>query len=89
MPEKSNAEKLDELAHLDSEGRVGRTAMQVGVPASLVVIAHWAARLAGIDLDPNAAGVDMPAEVVAAWIAVVTVVLARWMNRPANPQGDT
>lgn len=58
----------------------GRTAVQVGVPTALVILGTWAARLLGLDLDPNAAGVDMPAEVVGAWVAVLTVALAFRMN---------
>lgn len=58
----------------------GRTAVQVGVPAALVGIGSWAARLAGIDLDPGA-GVDLPADVAGYFVAVVTVALAFAMNR--------
>jgi hypothetical protein len=58
----------------------GRTAVQVGVPAALVGIGSWAARLAGIDLDPGA-GVDLPADVAGYFVAVVTVGLAFAMNR--------
>lgn len=57
----------------------GRTAVQVGIPGSLVVIGTYVLRLAHIDLDPGA-GVDMPAEVVAALVSVLTVLLAFWMN---------
>ncbi len=64
----------------DSENRVGRTTVQVSLPAAVVVIGTWSARLGGLDLDPGA-GVDMPAEVVAAWVAVMTVLLALRMNR--------
>lgn len=64
----------------DARGRVGNTVTQVGVPTALVVLGSWGARLAGIDLDPGA-GVDMPAEVVGAWVAVGTYAMARWMNR--------
>lgn len=58
----------------------GRTAVQVGVPTAIVIIGSWLARLAGLDLDPEVAGVDMPAEVVGAWVAVLTVALAFRMN---------
>lgn len=58
----------------------GRTAVQVGVPAALVGIGSWAARLGGIDLDPGA-GVDLPADVAGYFVAVVTVGLAFAMNR--------
>jgi hypothetical protein len=58
----------------------GRTAVQVGVPAALVGIGSWAARLAGIDLDPGP-GVDLPADVAGYFVAVVTVGLAFAMNR--------
>lgn len=57
----------------------GRTAVQVGVPAAVVGIGSWAARLSGIDLDPGA-GVDLPADVAGYFVAVVTVALAFLMN---------
>ena len=57
----------------------GRTALQVGIPGALVVIGSWMARLGNLDLDPGA-GVDMPANVTAAWIILVTVALAIRMN---------
>lgn len=84
MPERTPAEQLDDLAAVDADGRRGRTATQVGAPAAFVVIGTWAARLANLDLDPGA-GVDMPADVTAAWIFVVAMVLAWWMNR--RPKG--
>lgn len=57
----------------------GRTAVQVGTPAALLAIATWLLRLAEVDLDPGA-GVDMPAEVAGAWVAILGVVLAFRMN---------
>lgn len=72
--------ELEELGALDRESRIGRAATQVGIPTAVVVIATWFAALLKIDLDPGA-GRDMPANVVAAWIAVVTVALAWRMNR--------
>jgi hypothetical protein len=71
---------LDDLGELDRTSRIGRTTAQVGVPTAIVVVASWLARLFGIDLDPGA-GVDMPPEVVAAWVAVLTVGAAWAMNR--------
>lgn len=57
----------------------GRTAVQVGTPAAILAIATWLLRLAHVDLDPGP-GVDMPAEVAGAWVAVLGVVLAFRMN---------
>ena len=57
----------------------GRTAIQLGVPAAIIVIATWLARLFGLDLDPGP-GVDMPAEVVAAWGVILGLVFAFRMN---------
>jgi hypothetical protein len=71
----------------DAKGRVGNTVTQVGVPASLVAIGTWAFRLGGVDLDPGA-GVDMPAEIVGAFIAVGTWAMARWMNREGLNASD-
>lgn len=65
----------------EASNRVGRTAVQVGTPAALVAIGTWIARLNGLDLDPGP-GVDMPAEVAGAWVAVLGVLLAVRMNRP-------
>ncbi len=64
----------------DRQNRIGKTTVQVGLPTALVTIGTWVARLAGIDLDPGA-GVDLPAEVAAALVGVLTVVLAFRMNR--------
>lgn len=64
----------------DAKGRVGNTVTQVGVPAAIVAIGTYLFRLADVDLDPGA-GVDMPAEVVGAFVAVGTWAMARWMNR--------
>lgn len=57
----------------------GRTAVQVGIPAAIVGIGSWAARLADLDLDPGA-GVDLPADVAGYFVALLTVVLAFRMN---------
>ena len=75
---------LEAVADLDRSGRVGRTAVQVGVPGALVVIGSWAARLAGLDLDPGA-GTDLPADVAGAFVAVLGVLLAVHMNREPDP----
>lgn len=58
----------------------GRTTQQVGMPSALVVIGAWIARLLDVDLNPLDGSEDMPPEVVAAFIAVVTVVTAIRMN---------
>lgn len=58
----------------------GRTSIQVGVPAAVVGIGSWVARLAHVDLDPGA-GMDLPADVAGYFVAVVTVALAFCMNR--------
>lgn len=60
--------------------RIGRTAVQVGIPAAIVTIGVWAARLAGVDLDPGP-GTDLPPDVVAAFVAVVGTGIAWRMNR--------
>lgn len=61
----------------------GRTAVQVGIPAALVGIASWAARLGHLDLDPGM-GVDLPADVAGYFVAVLTVALAFRMNRKSK-----
>lgn len=65
----------------ERSNRVGRTSIQVGTPAAIVTIGTWIARRQGLDLDPGA-GVDLPAEVASAFVAVVGTMLAYWMNRP-------
>lgn len=57
----------------------GRTAVQVGIPAALVGIGSWLARLNGVDLDPGT-GIDLPADVAGYFVAVLTVALAWRMN---------
>lgn len=72
--------QLQQIEDMDRTGRVGRTAVQVGVPAALVTIGTWLARLADVDLDPGP-GTDMPTQVAAAFVALIGVGLAWWMNR--------
>lgn len=79
-PPAPTREQLRDLDNLDRAHRIGRTTLQVGTPAAAVVIATWVARLAGLDLDPGP-GTDMPADVVAAWVALSTAGLAALMNR--------
>lgn len=68
------------LGELDRSDRIGRTALQVGIPAAIVGIGSWAARLAEVDLDPGA-GVDLPADVSGYFVAVLAFVMAYRMNR--------
>lgn len=80
--------QIRDLEEIDRTSRVGRTVTQVGIPTAVVTIASWAAGLADLDLDPGA-GTDMPAEIVAAWVAALTSALAWWMNRRRpRPRGD-
>lgn len=69
----------------ERQNRIGKTTVQVGTPTALVTIGTWAARLANFDLDPGA-GVDLPAEVAAALVGVLTVVLAFRMNRKPSTE---
>jgi hypothetical protein len=71
---------LEAVGALDRSNRVGRTAVQVGTPAAAVTLVTWLCRLGGIDLDPGN-GVDMPADVSAAWVGIATVLTAWAMNR--------
>lgn len=84
--------ELPEAAVIPSDAQVaatadrarGRTAVQVGVPAAIVGIGSWLARLFHVDLDPGA-GVDLPADVAGYFVAVLTVLLAFRMNpKPRN-----
>lgn len=67
----------------DAHARIGRTAIQAGGPGAVIVVANWAATLAGLDLDPGA-GRDLPANVVAAVGVLLTIAAAWAMNRPAR-----
>lgn len=58
----------------------GRTTLQVGIPAAVVGIGIWVARLAGLDLNPLPGEEEMPADVVGYFIALATVALAFRMN---------
>lgn len=73
-------EDLDALGEVDRQNRVARTTVQVGVPGALVIVGTWVASLAHLDLDPGA-GRDIPANVTAALIVLITAVLAAGMNR--------
>jgi hypothetical protein len=70
----------DQMA-ADRSNRVGRTSLQVGIPAAIVGIGSWLARLKHVDLDPGA-GVDLPADVAGYFVALATFILAYRMNRP-------
>lgn len=64
----------------DARGRIGNTAVQVGVPTAIVTIGGWIALLMRLDLDPGA-GTDLPTNVAASFIAVLTAAMAWLMNR--------
>lgn len=57
----------------------GRTAVQVGIPAAIVGIGSWIARLCHLDLDPGP-GMDLPADVAAYFVALLAYVLVVRMN---------
>lgn len=68
------------LGELDRSDRIGRTALQVGIPAAIVGIGSWLARLNGVDLDPGA-GIDLPADVAGYFVALIAFGLSFGMNR--------
>lgn len=65
--------------------RIARTGVQVSVPAAIVGIASWLARLNHLDLDPGA-GIDLPADVAGYFVAVLATIGAWAMNR--KPKDD-
>lgn len=79
LPEAAVIPSLPEQRAAADRAR-GRTAVQVGTPGALVVLGSWLARLQGIDLNPLPGVEDMPPEVVAAWVVIITVLLAFRMN---------
>jgi hypothetical protein len=80
MPTKTETDKLNDLQETDSQGRIGRTLVQVGIPTAIVGIGTYLCALAHIDLDPGP-GKDMPADVVGYFIAITTGIGAVLMNR--------
>lgn len=66
----------------------GRTTVQVGIPAALVILFEWGCAMAHWDLDPWGAGTGLPGTVAGALTAVLTVALAFRMNpkRAASDQ---
>jgi hypothetical protein len=80
--------EITEIVNADRSRPIGRTAVQVTVPAAIVGIGSWAARLAGIDLDPGA-GVDLPPEVVTSFVTVLTVAMALAMNRKSSSSSSS
>lgn len=68
------------LEELDRSDRIGRTALQVGIPAAIVGVGSWLARLNGVDLDPGA-GIDLPADVAGYFVALIAFALSARMNR--------
>lgn len=69
-----------ELRRVDARGRIGNTAVQVGIPAAIVGLGSWICALLHIDLDPGA-GTDMPAQVAGYFVAVIGSGIAWLMNR--------
>lgn len=72
--------ELEQLGDADRTNRIGRTVLQVGIPASLIGVLSWAASLAHIDLDPGP-GTDLPAQVTNYLVALGTALGAYVMNR--------
>jgi hypothetical protein len=66
--------------------RIARTGGQVGTGGFIIVIVAWLARLFGVDLDPGP-GVEMPPEVTAAFIGLITL-LAAWRMNPREKVGS-
>lgn len=65
----------------DGKNRIGNTTVQVGLPSAIVTIGVYFTGFAHLDLDPLGPGRDMPTTVTAAFIFVVTVLVAYGMNR--------
>ena len=80
VPSETTDKALEQLGDVDRAGRVGRTALQVSLPAAIVGVGSWLARLRGYDLDPGA-GVDLPADVAGYLVAIVATLIAVGMNR--------
>lgn len=84
---------LEQLAEVDRKGRPPRTAGQVGLGGAVFVIIDYVLRgFAGLDLDPNGAGTEMPTLVTVAFTVVASYLVAVYMNRKGNttiPQAVT
>lgn len=84
----TTTEQLEALGDMAAERARGRTVVQVGIPAALVTVAAWLARLVGLDLNPLPDAEDLPTEVTAAFIALATAGIARRMNPTSTPAGS-
>lgn len=85
MPE--DPTENEPLEALDRSNRIGRTALQVGIPAAIVGIGSWLARLRGVDLDPGE-GIDLPADVAGYFVALIAFGISARMNRRPTPPPD-
>jgi hypothetical protein len=75
--------EVEEFDLADRGNRIARTGVQVGSGAILTTLLTWGSSFLPWDLDPldpNSAA--LPAEVVAAMVAAITLVAAWRMNRP-------
>lgn len=80
------ARELDDLAELERQRKLGRTAQQLTTGAAAVILLNYVARLAGVDLDPYPGdGVDLPSSVGAALLVAVGQLAAWRMNRRKAP----
>jgi hypothetical protein len=65
----------------------GRTTMQVGLPSAVLAVIVWQLRRMGIDLNPSPDETELPTEVAAAWLTLLTVAFAFRMNPKTKTQG--
>lgn len=81
LVELNAVQPTEQQLEADRRNRISRTDAQAFSGMTFVTIAVWILRLRGVDLNPLPGQDDIPAEVGAAWGALFTVVVGRWMNR--------
>lgn len=65
----------------DAKGRIGNTATQATIAGALVSIGAYFCNQAGIDLDKLTESVELPIPISNAFVVVLTILVAWWMNR--------
>jgi hypothetical protein len=75
--------EVEEFDRSDRGNRIARTGVQVGSGSILTTLIAWASSFLSWDLDPlDPNSTTLPAEVLAAMVAAITLLAAWRMNRP-------
>jgi hypothetical protein len=75
--------QVEEIDQADRGNRIARTGVQVGSGSILTTLIAWGSSFLSWDLDPlDPNSTTLPAEVLAAMVAAITLLAAWRMNRP-------